>query len=53
MIFNILFFLRESHYKVEFNATVQMASAIKEIRCPTHKIAVAKDATNMVTFPQF
>ncbi|XP_046649139.1 von Willebrand factor A domain-containing protein 5A-like [Daphnia pulicaria] len=30
----------ESNYQVDFNATVQMASAITEIRSPTHKIAV-------------
>lgn len=40
---------QESHYKVDFNITVQMASAIKEIRSPTHKITVSSDATNMPT----
>nr|CAH0110060.1 unnamed protein product [Daphnia galeata] len=36
----------ESHYKVDFNATVQMATAITGIRSPTHKIAVTHDAVN-------
>ncbi|EFX83005.1 hypothetical protein DAPPUDRAFT_302138 [Daphnia pulex] len=36
----------ESNYQVDFNATVQMASAITEIRSPTHKIAVTRDVVN-------
>lgn len=34
----------ESYYRVELNATVQTASAIQEIRSPTHKITVNDDA---------
>ncbi|XP_057373545.1 von Willebrand factor A domain-containing protein 5A-like [Daphnia carinata] len=37
-------YTEQSNYQVEFNASVRMASAIKEIRCPTHKIAVDLDA---------
>ncbi|KAI9555319.1 hypothetical protein GHT06_017833 [Daphnia sinensis] len=40
---------QESHYEVDFNATVRMASAIKEIRSPTHKIIVSSDANNTPT----
>ena len=34
----------ELHYPVDINASVQMASAIKEIHSPTHKISVNRDA---------
>ncbi|KAI9556533.1 hypothetical protein GHT06_016323 [Daphnia sinensis] len=34
----------QSNYQVDINASLRMASAIKEIRCPTHKIAVNLDA---------
>lgn len=37
-------YTEQSNYQVDFNASVRMASAIKEIRCPTHKIAVNLDA---------
>ncbi|XP_046436816.1 von Willebrand factor A domain-containing protein 5A-like [Daphnia pulex] len=39
-------YTQESHYRVDFNATVRMGSAIKEIRSPTHKIAVSHDSVN-------
>ncbi len=42
-------YLRHSGYKVEFEASVKMVSAIKDIRSPTHKIT----STNYVQYLYF
>ena len=44
------FFISESHYQVNFDAKIKMVSAIKDIRSPTHEIAVSQDPSNDVFY---
>ena len=46
----LLFKTRESNYRLDFNASLQMASAIKDIRCTTHNISVNHDAVASVIY---